>query len=379
MPHPEFWPLIDAYADGSLPGEEAERLEEHLRSCEDDCPGRLAGARREALALRTAMAPPEPPADLARSVLARVGEREMRTTRVLRPGVYAGIAANLITAALLLLLSIGSSASFPSMVVVALLGALIWGGIKGAAYAALVRRLPLSIPLQGLLFGLGVWAVTNALLVLTGGVDNGYTTSFVLVGSLIHHLIYGLLISVLFWRLTSARPRPPALRRSGGAYTAPCLLAIVALLATPNGAGRHEAGSLGHRQPTSAVSLAAGGAAMSVSTASPTSTPDLLSPTPTSSPVSPTATSTAGPTPTASTPVTTPTPTTTSTPVVTAAPVSVTPVASPAAPPRRRAVRHHTPSTRDQLRSILPAVVAPAAHRTPIQRARDVLQLLNFL
>ena len=205
--HPEFWELIDAHADGALAPAEAARLREHLDIC-TDCTARLAGARREAAQLRLAFAAPEPPPGLADAVLARV-EGRRRRGGALRPALIAGVLGNLVTAAVLLLLSLDAGVSVALMLLVAAVGAVAWGGIKGLAFAGLLRYLPEGTLARGLLFGLGVWALTNALLALAGGfgAQAEYSAPFMLLGSLLHHAAYGLLLSWLYARLTATTRR----------------------------------------------------------------------------------------------------------------------------------------------------------------------------
>ena len=199
--HPEYWPAIDAEADGALAPEESSRLQAHLATCAD-CAGRLELARREVRLLGAALAPPEPPPGFASAVMARVEGRDARTGVALRPALLAGIVGNLVTAAMLLALSVGSGASVPLMLLVAVAGAVVWGGVKGLAFAGVLRFLPGGVVVRGLLFGLGVWALVNGLLAIMGGLggDAGYSPSFVLLGSLVHHALYGVLLSWLYGR-----------------------------------------------------------------------------------------------------------------------------------------------------------------------------------
>lgn len=202
MEHPEYWPYIDALAEGQLVGPDAERLRAHLAGC-DDCSRRLQLAEREVSGFREALSPAEPPPDFVRSVMARVEQRDAKAARSLRYAVAAGVAGNLITAAVLLSISLRTTAPVALVVGVALLGALIWGGLKGLCFGWGMRFLPEGLLSRGLFFGALLWAITNGALAVAGGLGSGdYSVSFVLLGSLAHHLIYGLLISWLYARFT---------------------------------------------------------------------------------------------------------------------------------------------------------------------------------
>lgn len=206
MTHPELWPDIQTYADGALGPGQAARLESHLHGC-PDCTSRLEAARREHLMLRSVLAPSAPPSYLTEQVMARVygGRRKP----ALRLAFAAGVLVNLATAALLFGLSVNAGTSVVLMLLVALVGAVVWGGLKGLLFASILRVLPEGLLTRGLIFGLGVWAATNAMLGLTGGFadDAGFSPAFVLVGSLLHHLLYGVLLSWLYGRLTASMDR----------------------------------------------------------------------------------------------------------------------------------------------------------------------------
>lgn len=226
--HPEYWVQIDALADGALGGAEREHLEAHLSWCAD-CSRRLAGARREASLLQAAFAPAEPPPELARAVMARVAREEPRAAlaemrpapieraarrpaRSLWRAVGAGIAGNLLTAGVLLVLSLGAGASLALMLLVASVGAVVSGGLKGLAFGWGLRFLPGGVLGRGLAFGVVVWAITNLLLAFTGGVGPaaGYSPAFVLLGSLAHHAIYGAILSWLYARFSAPSTVAPA-------------------------------------------------------------------------------------------------------------------------------------------------------------------------
>lgn len=374
MVHPDLWPLIDAYADGALEGADAERLEEHLRQCEE-CSLRLAAAQQEVAELRAVLAPADPPADLRPRIMARITDVGRAAARAMRPAIYAGVAANLITATILLLLSLGTRASLPLMLLVALLGALLLGGLKGLAFAVSYRLLPSEVLLRGLLFGLGLWIVSNVLLAAAGGADS-LSLSFVLIGSLIHHLLFGVLISLLYDRITSSSGRSRWEGWSRSPRAASCLIAVILLVAPLQSALPRSLNLSSRASPRLAARQA-----LAAPPGSPTSTPDAASITPTATPLptaSPTVTATGGPSPTPS--GTAPAATATLTIVTTAGTPSPTAVPSPtAAPTPTRSPRRAHPSAREQLRHVLPAVVAPPAHRTATQRVRDILVLVNFL
>ncbi|MDP9353327.1 MAG: zf-HC2 domain-containing protein [Chloroflexota bacterium] len=206
MTHPERWPDIETYADGALgPGKSAQ-LELHLRDCAD-CTARLDSTRRENNLLRSVLAPSPPPPYLTDQVLARVygGQSKPR----LRSAFSAGVLVNLATAAMLFGLSVNTGTSVALMLLVALIGAVGWGGLKGLLFGKLLQVLPEGVLARGVIFGLAVWAVTNALLGLTGGFEDdvSFSPTFVLLGSLLHHLLYGILLSWLYARMTSSMDR----------------------------------------------------------------------------------------------------------------------------------------------------------------------------
>lgn len=204
MEHTEYWPLIDARADGQLGPEENARLDAHLQGCAN-CASRLDLAMREVDSLRSALVAADPPRDLVLQVMAAIERREERRARSIKYAVWAGVLGNLITATALLLLSLGTKTSLIVMLLVAVAGAVVWGSVKGLAFGWGMRYLPGGVLPRGLLFGLATWAVTNLLLGLVGGFGSSmeYALPFVLLGSLLHHLVYGALISWLYDRFTT--------------------------------------------------------------------------------------------------------------------------------------------------------------------------------
>lgn len=365
MRHPEYWPLIEAHADGNLQGGEADRLLTHLQECED-CARRLSGARRESSALQRALAAPVPPENMLQNIMAAIEDRGRSTSR-LRYGLLAGVAANVLTAALLLALSLGAGAPFGEMLLLATAGALIWGGIKGLAFVQLLPFLPRTIVYRAAVFGFGSWVITVLLLALSSiaGATSDLSTSFLLAGSLTHSLMYALLLSWMYeWFI---RGRPPGLPMYPTARAAGTALLIVALMIM-SASGAHAG---------------APGQAVDTGTATPTATQELATETPTE---------TVSPTPSPRVPATT---VSAETPTVTDTPLPATPssVATPSpttrssvrptAVPRRHGKKpsRNRPilSARVQVRSILPSIVSPGGHRSTVQRVHDVIVLLNFL
>lgn len=206
--HSEYWAAIDAYADGELPFGAAAELEGHLRTCDADCAQRVDRARREAPRLRTALTAPPPPPALAEAVFAQTTRRRTAARPALLPALMAGIAGNLITASVLVALSIGSGAPVGLMLGVAAVGAVLWGGVKGVAFAACLRYLPGNGIVRGVLFGIVLWAATNLALAAAGGFGTTARLSaeFLLLGSLGRSIVYGLLLGWLY-ELFAGTPR----------------------------------------------------------------------------------------------------------------------------------------------------------------------------
>lgn len=202
MEHPENAHLLDAYADGALGPDEAKSMREHLAGC-NSCSAYLVASGREIDLLRRALQPAAAPQGLRSRILATARAEVMPSRRTLPWAVTAGVLGNLVTGVLLVMLSLGTQAPLALMLGAAIVGALLWGGVKGLAFGGLIRFLPRGVVTRGLVFGAGVWLVTNMLLALAGGFGSSdYSTSLVLLGSLVHHLIYGLLISFLYHRFT---------------------------------------------------------------------------------------------------------------------------------------------------------------------------------
>lgn len=205
MAHPEWEALLEAQVDGTLSPADEARLEAHLAEC-PECQSRLEAVQREAAALHLAMAPTNPPVGFADAVMIRIQE-DRRRPRIWRVAVYAGIAADVLTALVLLILSIGTGASLALMLLLALGLAVVWGGIKGLAFGGSLRYLPAGVLPRGLTFGLAVWIVISCLWIVAGGLGSKgeLSPSFVLIGTLVHDLIYGLLISALYAWLSGTR------------------------------------------------------------------------------------------------------------------------------------------------------------------------------
>lgn len=199
--------MIDAYVDGELDRPERERLEAHLTSC-PHCRDELAIVQREMSALRAALAAPEPPPGFTARVLNSAVHPPAAIGVSWPRAVAAGVTGNLVTAALLVLLSLGTRASFVLMVTAAIIGSLLWGSVKGLAFRGLLRFMPPGVVTRGLAFGAGIWLVTNLALLASGGFSSSsLSPSVVLIGSLVHHLLYGVLLSILYERLPSGMPR----------------------------------------------------------------------------------------------------------------------------------------------------------------------------
>ncbi len=394
MPHPELWPLIDAYADDQLPAEDLHRLDRHLQDCED-CRIRLTGARREVALFRSALVAGPAPAALLETIQARINAKPGRARHPLVSGVLAGMSANVITAALLVALSAGSRTSVVLMSTIALVVALLWGAIKGLAFAAVREWLPGNLSIRGLVFGLGAWAVWNSVVGAVSTANSGmlFSTPVVLSISLIHYVMYGLLVSWfydLFGGRTERSSRPPGAVRGGPLPAMLLLLATLlagsqGILASPTPASTTTLGSSQTAAGIPTVDLKA------TATDTPTDTPtDIPAVTPTDTPTIGTTTSSsltasAAPSATGTTPAS---PTTSITPVTTA-PVSpapstttVTPSPQPTATVKQRS-RQPIPESRrpvrDQVRDVLPTVLVAPSHRTAYQRVRDLAVLLDFL
>jgi len=385
MPHPELWPSIDAYADGELPAEELPRLDRHLQDCED-CRSRLAAARREVALFRAALVAGPAPADLLQAIQARVNAKPVRARDPLLSGILAGMTANVITAALLVALSTGSRTSLVLMSTIALVVALLWGAVKGLAFAAVREWLPGNVLIRGLVFGLGAWAVWNAVLGAVSTANSGmlFSTPVVLTVSLIHYVMYGLLLSWfydLFGGRTESSSRPPGTLHGSPMPTMLLLLATLlagspGILASPTPANTTGSTPTSVGSPTVDLNP--------TETTTPTETPTAE---PSAASAS-TATATTSVTPFA--PVTT-TPATPATSTTTATTPSVTPATSTSTvtpSPRPTAmVKQNSPRrvpesrrpVRDQVRDVLPTVIVAPSHRTAYQRVRDVAVLLDFL
>jgi len=397
MPHPELWPLIDAYADGQLPAEELARLDRHLLDC-GDCRTRLTAARREVALFRSALVAGPAPADLLEAIQARINAKPVRARHPLVSGILAGMTANVITAALLVALSAGSRTSVVLMSSVALVVALLWGAIKGVAFAAIREWLPGNVLIRGLVFGLGAWAVWNAVVGAVSTANSGmlFSTPVVLTVSLIHYVMYGLLVSWfydLFGGRTENSGRPPGALRGS---PMPAMLGLVAtllagsagILASPTPANTIASGPTAVESPTVGLNATA--------TSTPTDTPTVGPPAGSTStatattsiaPVTPTTSTTPATSATSSTStttVTTPsaTPTLSATPAPSGTTTTVTPSPQPTATVKRSSPQRIPESrrpVRDQVRDVLPTVIVAPSNRTAYQRVRDVAVLLDFL
>ncbi len=390
MPHPELWPLIDAYVDDQLPAEDLPRLDRHLQDCED-CRIRLAGARREVALFRSVLIAGPAPADLLEAIQARINAKPGRARHPLVSGILSGMSANVITAALLVALSAGSRTSVVLMSTIALVVALLWGAIKGLAFAAVREWLPSNLLIRGLMFGLGAWAVWNAVVGAVSTANSGmlFSTPVVLGASLIHYVMYGLLVSWfydLFGGRTESSSRPPGALRGS---PLPAMLLLVAtllagsqgILASPTPASKTTLGNSQTAEGIPTVDLKA------TATDTPTDIPAV---TPTDTPTVGTTTSsslTVSATPSAT--GTAPASSTTSVTAMTTASVSpapsttaVTPSPQPTATVKqssRQPIPESRRSVRDQVRDVLPTVIVARSHRTAYQRVRDVAVLLDFL
>ncbi len=387
MQHPEFWPLIDAEADGNLGAADAERLQAHLSEC-DDCTQRLAGARREVAAMQQMLTAPIPPESIIDNVMAGIGQRR-RAPAPIRHGLLAGIAANVLTAALLVLLSLGAGVPFGEMILLAAVVALVWGAIKGFTFTQVLRYLPRNIALRAVVFGAGTWVVTVALLGLSSlaGASSELSVPFLIGGSAIHSFMYGFLLSWFCEWFNRGRPPTLPLRpASRGGLAALLVVALVLASSPPAHAGApSQTTRAGAFTPTPAPDPAGPqDAATETPTEEGTATPSPNSPS--------TAAQTDTPTPAVPAPSSTPSPTVTASSTSTATPA--TPTASPTAgaparpvkkqPVKKQAAKKHTSkrpaaSLRAQVRSILPDVINPPGHQTTVQRIHDVIVLLNFL
>jgi len=387
MPHPELWPLIDAFADGQLPAEDLPRLDRHLPDCED-CRIRLAGARREVALFRSALVAGPAPADLLQTIQARINSESGRTRHPVASGVLAGMTANVFTAAILVALSAGSGTSLVLMSTVALVVALLWGAVKGLVFAAMREWLPGNVLIRGFVFGLGAWAVWNAIVGAVSTANSGmlFSTPVVLTVSLIHYVIYGLLISWFYNLLggrTKGSSRPPGALHGS---PMPAMLLLLATLLTGS------TGILASPTPTNTIGGSPAAESPTVnpnatSADTPTDTPTVGLPAgSTSAATSSPAVTTTTPTPTTTTPTTiTPAVTTPkATPAVTPTPstTTVTPSPQPTATSKQNASRRIPESrrpVRDQVRDVLPTVLAAPTNRSAYQRVRDVAVLLDFL
>jgi len=391
MPHPELWPLIDAYVDDQLPAEDLPRLDRHLQDCED-CQIRLAGARREVALFRSALVAGPAPAALLETIQARINAKPGRARHPLVSGVLAGLSANVITAALLVALSAGSRTSVVLMSTIALVVALLWGAIKGLAFAAIREWLPGNVLLRGLVFGLGAWAVWNAVVGAVSTANSGmlFSTPVVLSVSLIHYVMYGLLVSWfydLFGGRTENSSHPPGALR-GSPMPAMLLLVTTLLagspgiLASPTPGNTIDSGPTAVESPTVDLNATA--------TTTPTDTPTLGPPVGSTStatattsvaPVTPTTSTTPATSATSSTSTTTVT-TPSATPAPSGSTTSVTPPPQPTATVKKSSPQRIPESrrpVRDQVRDVLPTVIFAPSHRSAYQRVRDVAVLLDFL
>lgn len=395
MAHPELWPLIDAYADGQLPDADLPRLDRHLQDCED-CRIRLAGARREVALFRSALIAGPAPADLLGAIQAQINAKPGRARHPLVSGILAGMTANLITAALLVALSVGSRPSLALMSTIALVVALLWGAIKGLAFAAVREWLPGNVLIRGLVFGLGAWAVWNAVVGAVSTANSGmpFSTPVVLSVSLIHYVMYGLLVGWfydLFGGRTESSSRPPGSPRGSPLPAMLLLLATLlagsqGILASPTPASTTT--TLGSQTAAGSPTVDLNATATDTPTDTPTDIPtDSATGSPTvGTTASSSLTVTATPSVTGTTPASPTTSSTTATaPSVTPAPstTTVTPSPQPTATVKRRSRQRRIPESRrpvrDQVRDVLPTVIVAPSHRTAYQRVRDVAVLLDFL
>ncbi len=361
MQHPERWAEIEAYADGMLPAPRRAGLQTHLDSCVD-CAGYFESVVTETTILSRAFAPTAPPDGFVESVLAALPPRKQPALWI-RSGFAPGVFVSALIGVILLLISLGSGVSLAPMLLILLVAVILWGGAKGFAFARLSGLLPGGILARGALFALGLWVLTTAVLALLGGfgAQASFAPSFLLVGSAVHDLVYGVLLSALQYRLSTGPRRPgpvlPARRASA-------TLAILALPVLTLSNSRH----LHQIVPTATP------------TATETGTPLTATPTVTATPtaaVSPTSTSTAAATVTV-------TATGTAVPPATAHVPTAAPSPTPTTTPRTSkkspspAAKRQRPINQ-QLRAILPAVASPQRAVTPTERTRDLLVLLKFL
>jgi len=389
MDHPEHAHDIEAYADGQLDSESALRLQQHLQGCES-CARYLRASRRENTAFERAFSPADPPVDLVALVGAQLRDSARRRDASPLHRAALGIAANLVTGFILIALSLGTPASLPLMLVIAAAVAVVWGGIKGLLFARFARMLPGGTIIQGVAFGTGIWIVTTILLALAGGFASGrsFTTSFLLLGSGIHSLVYGLLLSWFYTRFSRGGLRGLRSFSLPVGRTASLLLVLGVLAPSIVQATSRDTNARPKVQRTFNIgapvprSLAANAvtATPTLSTGTPTltATPPPVTITLTVTPalqISPVASLTAV-APTTSPVGTTPTAERTGTP-------SPRPSPSPqATSPSKRTRSHHAthPSAvRQQVRQIFVEVVVPRGPVTFQQRTRSVVLLLNFL
>jgi len=333
---------------------------------------------------RSALVAGPAPADLLQTIQARINSESGRTRHPVASGVLAGMTANVITAAILVALSADSGTSLVLMSTVALVVALLWGAVKGLVFAAMREWLPGNVLIRGFVFGLGAWAVWNAIVGAVSTANSGmlFSTPVVLTVSLIHYVIYGLLIS-WFYNLLGGRTKGSS-RPPGALHGSPMpamLLLLATLLAGSTGilASPTPTNTIGG-SPTAVESPTVNPNATSADT--PTDTPTVGLPAgSTSAATSSPAVTTTTPTPTTTTPAVT---TLKATPAVTPTPstTTVTPSPQPTATSKQNASRRIPESrrpVRDQVRDVLPTVLAAPTNRSAYQRVRDVAVLLDFL
>lgn len=389
MDHPENAQDIEAYAEGQLDSEDALRLQRHLEEC-DSCARYLEASRRENAAFERAFSAADPPMDLVALVGARLRDSERRRDPSPLHRAALGIAANIITGSILIALSLGTRASLPIMLLIAAAVAIVWGGVKGLLFAQFTRMLPGGTIIRGVAFGTGIWIVTTILLALAGGFssDRSFTTSFLLLGSAVHSVVYGLLLSWFYTRFSQGgRSGLPSFSLPVG-RTASLLLILGVLAPSIVQATSRDTNARPKVQrtfnigapPLRSLAANAGTATQTLITGTPTltSTPPpvtitlTVTPAPQISPV-------ASPTPVA--PTTSPV-ATTATAIRTETPIPRPSPSPQATSPGKQTRSHHAthPSAvREQVRRIFVEVVAPQGPVTFPQRTRSVVLLLNFL